>query len=262
MFEFLRRSTYPVFETLNLASRRGNPEGWALFTQANVNSVYILADTHDLEIDTGYYSPIIEALQDGTLRAPTIELRINVCRRDGELHVCTFQDLFHALSSTECPLKELLFLADISDSRITTLLFDEHMINMLRANTSLEILGIKCEDDSSGFLSMGILNAAAEHPRLRKLIFSPPVKLDPPPVRQSDPFNIWYRNNPLHEIVFECIRSEKWRDYVHFCRFGLLQQVSNERIRSHLLVAALSNHSSSPERIHFLLSENQDVFAK
>ncbi|GAX13080.1 hypothetical protein FisN_2HuN19 [Fistulifera solaris] len=261
ILEFIQRSTYPVFnELVHENYDEMNLEKWTFFARANVNSIKSYVSRRSVE--EGQLDAIVESLRNGTMRAHKLDLRFSWPDES------TFRDLFDALSSTECRLKDLRFHATNTDSRMAALINDKYIINMLHANISLETLGIKCEDDSPGFLSMGILNAAAEHPCLRKLIFRPPAELDPPPVRQSDPFNIWYRNNPSLCILIDTSRSywnngaENWQDYVHFCRFGLLQQVSNERIRSHLLVAALANHSSSPKRIHYLLSENQDVFAK
>ena len=90
---------------------------------------------------------------------------------------------------------------------------------------------------------------------------------------------VWYRNHLSHCIQFadsgtvdddedaRCIidrkdRVEKWQDSLFFCRFDRLQQVEDGTIRCHLLGAALANHSCFPQRVYFLLSGNQDVFAK
>ena len=114
---------------------------------------------------------------------------------------------------------------------------------------------------------MGVLNAVTEHLHLQKRVFVVP-DFDPPLMDPSDPFPVWYRQHPSHEIRFEDRSFDNehidvWQDYVFACRFKVLQQVQEEMIRSPLLTTALANHStSSLQRVHFLLAANRDVFAR
>lgn len=48
------------------------------------------------------------------------------------------------------------------------------------------------------------------------------------------------------------VHLQKWQAFLFFTRFELRQRVGDERIRSHLRVVAVANHSSSPQQVYFL----------
>ena len=180
------------------------------------------------------------------------------------------QGLFVSMCSANCHLKELDVHVKTAHNGTINLVGGEYLPRMLKANKSLDILGIEIPEPE-------VLEAVAEHPRLRKLVFVVPYNLDPFATSDTDELAVWCRNHPSLKIQYDHAsriflhegrrivakgQVEIWQDFVVCSRFELLQQVNDERIRAHLLVAALANHFSSPRLVHFLLSGNLDLFAK
>lgn len=273
VLSFLGRSAYPVFNQLvfdQFNTSNSSPHRYALLVNANVKSIAVIINP--LSFIRRECELLLQALRYGTLKSPKLELCFDAdspaLDEKLELFEIGLQGLFGAMSSPDCQLKELHLQMETARVSSTARVFEKYLFNMLQANESLETLGIDSIVEPLQFPAMGILNAAAEHQRLRKLVFIPPPSMDPPKLEPFDPVQGWLRNHLMHRIQFDELghmdakdRKEKWQDCVFFSRFGLLQQVHDERIRSHLLVMALANNSSSPRRIRFLLSGNRDIFA-
>ncbi len=272
VLNFVVRSTFPVFNHLVFDQFHGpnsEPHRYDSLVRANVNSIVLIVNPYGLVDDEG--GLLLNALRDGSLRSSKLELDFNEIPSEVVvLDIFKFgvQNLLNAMSSTECRLKELLFKVEQDALPNSGRFFEETIIGMLQENKSLETLCFDSTLEPLEFPAMGILNAAVGHPRLRNLVFIPPADVDPPGLDHSDPFQLWLRTNLSHSVRFDDwgrtyteYDTEKWQDFIFFSRFGLLQQVDEERIRSHLLVAAIANHRS-PQRIHFLLSGNLDMFAK
>ncbi len=96
----------------------------------------------------------------------------------------------------------LSFLVDPLYSRLsnTAIVFKEHLTDMLHENTSLKTLGIYSIVEPLQFPAMEILNAAADHPRLRTIVFIPPTDFTPPKLDSSEPFQMWLGNN-LSQLI-------------------------------------------------------------
>ena len=250
-----------------------------LAAQANVKSMLVLINPE--LFDSGDCEPLVEALQDGTFVPPALCLCFDtghpVLDEDIELYKTVLHDMFHAMSSSSCALKELHVQLDSAKTSSTVRVFEEHLIDMLKANKSLETLIIDSSADPLQFPGINVLKSVTKHPCLRKLVFLPPYGVDPPPKGQLDLFRVWYQHNLSHSIRFgdsyktrihEGNRVDtkahiaKWQDFAFYTRFELLQRVEDERIRCHLLVAVLLDHSRSPQRVYFLLNGNLDLFVK
>ena len=271
---FLGRSTYPVFEELFLDPYHAiNSDRCALLVQANVKSISVTINPYIIaESD---FKPLLHALYEGTLVAPKLAVCFENDDRDMDdddldFYELAIQGLFVALSSAHCQLKDLHLKVLSASIRTVILVVDEFLPRMLKKNKSLETLGID-------FLEMGLLNAVENHPRLRTVVTVPPSGHNPPRVGQGSFLEEWYRKHLFHQIRFEDSTKillhegrrvvtkgpvDKWQDFLFFCRLELLRQVKDERIRSHMLIAALANHSTSLKRVHLLLSENLDVFCQ
>jgi hypothetical protein len=280
---FLGQSTHPVFEEIvldqnNIHHRDSHVN--ALLVRANVKSMLIIVEP-DLFHQSDECEPIIQALRDGSFVPPKLRLFFDSydppLDEDIEAFETVFDALFGAMSSTECQLKELHMQLEAAQLTSTVRVFEQHLIGMLEENKSLETLIIDSTADPLQFPAMRVLESAAKHPRLRKIVFLPPHGRDPPPIGQSGLFHVWHRTNLSHSIQFadsykirlrdDCrvvtkFEVEKWQDFVFCDRFELLRQVEDENIRCHLLVVALADHSSNPQRVYSLLSKNQDLFAK
>lgn len=271
---FLGRSTYPVFDQLvfdQFLVSNNPPHRYDLLVKANVKSIVLIINP--FSFIHGECELLLEGLRNGRLKSPKLELRFDADSSDLdeklELFETGLQGLFGAMSSVECNLKELRLEMETVRLGSTARVFEENLVDMLQANNSLETLGIDSLVEPLRFPSLGILNAAAEHPRLQTLVFVPPTSFDPPKLDPLNSFQVWLQNNISFKIRFDDWghpdakdRQGTWQDYIFFCRFVLLQQVEDERIRSHLLVTALENQHNSPQRIRFLLSGNREVFAK
>ncbi|GAX15844.1 hypothetical protein FisN_2Lh432 [Fistulifera solaris] len=280
---FLCQCTYPLFEEAvidqhNIHHRDSHVN--ALLARANVNSLTIIIDPY-LFHHSDECEPIVEALRNGSFVPHKLCLYFDTYDlfrdEDIEAFETVLDELFGAMSSSECQLKELDMQLELAQLTSTAGVFEQHLIDMLEENTSLETLTIESTAGPLQFPAMRVLESAAKHPRLRKIVFLPPYGRNPPPIDQSDLFQMWHRTNLSHSIQFGDSRKvrlqegcrvatkfevEKWQDFVFYDRFELLRQMEDENVRCHMLVVALASHSSNPQRVYSLLSRNQDVFAK
>jgi hypothetical protein len=266
---FLSRSPYPVFEELFFDPCHDTNAGCnALLVQANVKSIAVTLSPNIIRKSKAF-EPLLHALYDGTLVSPTLRVCFDTHDpdQDENLHFyeTAIQALFIAISSAKCQLKELhLQLAHVAHQDTLRLIVEEYLPRMLQLNKSLETLGIE-------FLEKLTLDIIAKHPRLRNIVFVP---FEEPTLREYGFLREWYPKHPSHHIWFEHMTTilphegrrvvtkcpvKEWQKFVFFCQFKRLRRVKNERVRSHLLVAALANHSNSPQQIYFLLSGNQDI---
>lgn len=274
ILQFTGRSSYPVFHQLvfdQFYNFNSDAHRYDLVVNANVNSILVIMNPYSFA--HGECEVLLQALGYGTLVSPKLEFDFDADSSELDERLELFEigldALFGAISSSECKLKELHLKMETVRLGSSALVFEDHITDMLQQNKNLESLGLNSTVVPLQFPAIGILNAAAKHPRLRQLIFTPPTSFDPPELESFSPFQAWLRTNVSHRIRFDDRgnvgakrHKEKWQDYIFFSRFGLLQQVRDERFRSHSLVMALTNHSYSPQRVHFLLSWNVDVFAK
>ncbi|GAX26635.1 hypothetical protein FisN_2Hh432 [Fistulifera solaris] len=280
---FLGQSPYPVFEELvidqhNIYHRDSHVN--ARHVRANVKSLTIMVDPY-LFRHSDECEPIVEALRDGSFVPPKLCLCFDthdpVLDEVIEVYETVLEELFGAMSSSGCQLKELHMQIELAKLTSTVSVFEQHLIDMLEENTSLETLTIDSTAGPLQFSAMRVLESAEKHPRLRKIVFLPPYGREPPPIGQSGQFQMWHRTNLSHSIQFadSCkirrqegcrvvtkFEVEKWQDFVFCDRFELLRQVEDENVRCHLLVEALADHSSNPQRVYSLLSRNQDTFVK
>ena len=269
ILRLLSRSIYPVFDKLDLYGDV-SPHLTPLIAAANVKSVKL--NVRFFLDNKGWRASILDALRDGTFRPPNLTIYSYILFDEDETPlVSEFLDRFlTAVSSPGCFLKELHLLH--FDSRSIPHDLERYLLDMLRENRSLQVLGIYSDVAPLEFPQMNILNAATRHPRLRKLCFNPPNTYDPPELGQSEPFQVWLRENRSYEIQFNPFSESgmkaqlpKWQNAVFslFTKdFDALQQVEDERIRSHLLVTALAICRRMPDRIYYLLSGNQDILAR
>ncbi len=274
ILEFTGRSSYPVFNQIvydQFYVVNSDPYRYSLLVNANVNSISVLVNPYSFT--NGECDVLLQALGNGTMVSPKIEFDFDADSSELDERLELFETglhaLFAAVSLPGCTLKGLDLKLETVRLSKSGLVFEEHIIDMLQQNKHLEALGLNCTVAPLQFPAIGILNAAAQHPRLRKLVFIPPPHLEPPALESFSPFPVWIQSHLDHCIQFHDWgrssarhQTEKWQNYVFLSRFLLLQQVKEERIRSHLLVMALSNHSSAPQKVYFLLSWNVDVFAK
>jgi hypothetical protein len=273
ILKFLNRAMYPVFDRLYFNGQDMPSRLSPLIAAASVNTLVV--DIHFFLFDKDWREPLLKALRYGTFRPQNLEVSFLDGKyeydNDTVLAIGKFlRKLLDAVSSPECSLKELHFKQ--FDLTLISLLFAMYLLDMLRTNTSLQVLGLFSDETPFVFPQMNILNAAAQHPRLRTLRFYPPPKRDPPILGRSEPFQVWLQRNRSHDIRFDdfswpdrIVQRQKWQKAVFdiFTReFDALKQVEDERIRSYLLGTALATWHRMPDRIYYLLSGNQDVFAK
>jgi hypothetical protein len=271
ILRFLSRSMYPVFKRLYLDSIDIPSQLTPYVAAANVKSLDV--DIRFFVCDKGWRAPLLQALRDGTFRPEILDISFICAPCHGKMNneeiaiVGEFlQKLLVALSSRECSLKEL-HLWDFKLRGIGQE-FKDDLIVMLQKNKSLRTLGVYSTMGLFSFPQMSILKVAAMHPHLRQLCFYPPTS-DPPVPR---PFQVWAKKNHFHDIRFETARDpemrvqrDKWQNAVFSLftgKYAALKQVQDPHARSYLLLTALATYRQMPDRIYYLLSDNQDVFAK
>jgi hypothetical protein len=273
ILKFLGRSMYPVFDKLYLRGQDIGSRLTQLVATANVMTVMTSIDFF-IKDYRHERAPLLCAFRDGTFRPRSISISFapgNHSFRATEIdEVREFMAGFlEALSSPDCSLKELHLRA----FNLTDIALDlkKNVVEMLQKNKSLRVLGVYSTVSRLQFPQMSILNAAAAHPRLRKLCFYPPTR-NPPKPGQTGPFPMWAQKNRSHDIQFidkeelsNRRRLRKWRKAVFAIimkDFDAITKVEDERIRSHLLATTLGNFHQKPDRVYHLLCGNQDLLAR
>ncbi len=274
LLAFLNRATYPVFQRLAL-SRHDNAGRIVALSTANISCIPFHIDSSS-KCRNG---PLLQALRDGSYRPPCLQ----VCLETSNRYDCPYNEFimmrkiavfFNALKSEDCSLLQLQI--SIEDQYLMEIApqFELHLRQMLEENNSLEILSIHNVGkplsivECLHFPQMGILVAAAAHPRLQKINVTPPLD-DPCPevlneIHEAFPYEIRFHEGGQFYLTEQ---RDKWQLALFLSspfvrRFERLHTLANDRVRTFLLAQALATSSMSPKRVFFLLRGSQDLLAR